>query len=41
MAYLSPDRRQVAQGSHSQRNVYPRTDEIGIAILRFVAVRGG
>jgi hypothetical protein len=34
MAYLSPDWRQVAQGSHSQRNVYPCTDEIGIAILQ-------
>src|SRR5579863_4136907 len=33
-AYLSPDRRQVTQRSHSQRNVYSRTDEVNIAILQ-------
>ena len=34
MTYLSPDRRQFAQGGHSQRYVYPRTDEIDITILQ-------
>jgi hypothetical protein len=34
MADLSPDRRQVAQRSHSERYIDPRTDQIDIAVLQ-------
>src|SRR4051794_8718480 len=33
-ADLSPDRRQVAQRSHSQRDIDPRTNQIDIAVLQ-------